>query len=170
MDTATTAEPFWSRPAPEILAALETSKQGLSSPAARERLKRDGANSVVAEDHMTGPRLLLRQFESPLVLILIFGACVSLFLREWTDATIILTIVFGSIALGFYQEYRASKAVQALRSRLALTTRAMRDGTLSAVPASTLVRGDIILLAAGNLVPADALFWSRKIFSSTKPV
>lgn len=155
---------FWSRSAADVIAALGSSAQGLTSAAAAERLRRFGPNAVSEEGESTAIRLLLRQFESPLVLILIFGACVSLVLREWIDATIILSIVLGSTLLGFYQEYRASRAVAELKSRLALSTQALRDGAVAAVRADTLVPGDVILLSAGNLVPADGLILEARDF------
>ena len=103
-----------------------------------------------------GPlRLLWRQVESPLVLILIFAAAVSLGLSQWIDAAIILAIVIGSTLLGFYQEYRASAAVEELQKRLALTCRVVRDGVERTARAEVLVPGDVLILAAGNLIPAD---------------
>jgi P-type Mg2+ transporter len=94
----------------------------------------------------------LRQFESPLVLILIFAAAISLVLQQWVDSAIILAIVFGSTLLGFFQEYRGSAAVEELKRRLALTCRVMRDGIERTVSVSTVVPGDLILLLAGNLI------------------
>jgi Mg2+-importing ATPase len=91
------------------------------------------------------------------VLILVFGACVSLLLREWTDAAIILLIVAGSSLLGFGQEYRASAAMARLRDRLALKVTAVRGGARRPVAARRIVPGDIIELSAGNLVPADGV-------------
>ena len=104
---------------------------------------------------MDALRLAARQFTSPLVLILVFGAAVSALLRQWLDAAIILAIVAGSAALGFSQEYRASRAVARLRSRLALTALVLRGGKKERVPFCALVPGDIVLLSAGNLLPAD---------------
>jgi Mg2+-importing ATPase len=101
--------------------------------------------------------LLLRQFESPLVLILIFATIISLALQQWVDSAIILAIVIGSALLGFFQEYRASAAVEQLKRRLALTCRVMRDGVERTVPVSTVVPGDLIVLSAGNLIPADGV-------------
>ena len=150
-------EQFWSRPVLDLIADLRSALDGLSEEAARERLKRDGPNAVEDQTRLTVFRLLLRQYESPLVLILLFGAAVSLILREWVDASIIFAIVIGSTLLGFYQEFRASKAVAELKRRLTLTCRVMRGGVETVVPASNVVRGDIVLLSAGNLVPADGL-------------
>ena len=116
-----------------------------------------GPNVVEESSRLSAFRLFLRQFESPLVLILIFAAAISLVLQQWVDSAIILAIVLGSTLLGFFQEYRASTAVEELKRRLALTCRAVRDGVELVVPVSTIVPGDIILLSAGNLIPADGL-------------
>jgi len=109
-------------------------------------------------------KLLLRQFASPLVLILVFGAVVSAVLGNWLDAAIILAIVLGSALLGFTQEYRANAAVEALKKRLALTAQVERDGRVQTVPATEVVRGDVVRLAAGNLVPADGTLLEAKDF------
>jgi P-type Mg2+ transporter len=130
---------------------------GLSSDAAAAKLRLVGPNSVEDASHLSALRLLLRQFESPLVLILIFAAAISLVLQQWVDSAIILAIVLGSTLLGFFQEYRASAAVEQLKRRLALTCRVMRDGVERMVPVSTVVPGDLVLLSAGNLIPADGL-------------
>ena len=112
--------------------------------------------------------LLLKQFASPLVLILLFGAFVSLALEDTADAVIIFVIVVGSALLSFWQEARASKAVAALRSRLALTCRVMRGGIEQSVPAADIVPGDVVLLSAGNLVPADGLVLDATDFLVTE--
>ena len=149
--------PYWSRDVAELSAALGSGSGGLSPEKAAEQLRQVGPNSVKDTSQLSALRLLLRQFESPLVLILIFGALISLALRDWVDASIILAIVLGSSLLGFYQEYRASAAVEELKRRLALTCRVMRNGIEQTVPVSTIVPGDVIALSAGNLIPADGL-------------
>lgn len=149
--------PYWSRESRELLLELGSSTGGLSASEAAGRLRTAGANAVEPAGHRGPLGLLLRQVANPLVLILIFGACVSLLVQEWVDAAIILTIVLGSVLLGFVQEYRASAAVSELRQRLALTVRARRDGLECTVPAGTVVAGDVVLLSAGNLVPGDGL-------------
>src|SRR5689334_9421017 len=101
---------------------------GLSTAQAHLALERHGANSVEDEPRLAPLALAARQFRSPLVLILVFGAAVSAALRNWFEASIILAIVAGSAALGFAQEYRAGTAVSALRRRLALTAEVVRDG------------------------------------------
>ena len=149
--------PYWSQDAAALSAALGSGPGGLSSEGAAAKLRLVGPNSVEDASRLSALRLLLRQFESPLVLILIFAAAISLVLQQWVDSAIILAIVLGSTLLGFFQEYRASAAVEELKRRLALTCRVMRDGVERTVPVSTVVPGDLILLSAGNLIPADGL-------------
>lgn len=137
--------------------ALGTCATGLSAGEAAARLRRIGPNQIEIVGKAGVARLILKQFASPLVLILLFGAVVSVLLGDLTDSLIIIVILVGSALIGFWQEWRASQAVAALRSRLALTSRAIRDGNPTDVPAADLVPGDVILLSAGDLTPADCL-------------
>lgn len=157
MGGASTDIPYWSQDPSALRAALGSSPIGLSSDQARAQLARVGPNSVEDTKRLTTLRLLLRQFESPLVLILVFAAGISLALQQWVDATIVLAIIAGSSLLSFFQEYRASSAVEQLKKRLALTARVLRDGTECEVPVEAIVPGDVVLLSAGNLIPADGL-------------
>ncbi len=168
MDANGTDLPFWSRSSQNLVARLGSGSAGLSKMEARKRLRQFGPNTVEEQVGLTALRLLLRQFESPLVLILLFGAIISIVLREWVDASIILTIVAGSTLLGFFQEYRASKAIAELKRRVALTCRVMRDGNETVVAASRIVPGDVVLLSAGNMVPADGLVLEAKDFLVTE--
>jgi Mg2+-importing ATPase len=155
---------FWSRTPSELVAELGTSADGLSQARASERLQETGPNAVAPEGRAGPLRLLLRQFENPLVLILVFGAIVSLLLQDWVDAVIILVIVAGSGLLGFLQEFRASQAMAALQRRLELLATVLRDGLAAAVPMSEVVPGDVVLLSAGDLVPADGLVLEARDF------
>jgi P-type Mg2+ transporter len=137
---------------------------GLSTAQARAALERHGANTVQDEPRLAPLALAARQFASPLVLILVFGAAVSAVLRNWFEAFIILAIVAGSAALGFTQEYRANAAISALRRRLALTAEVVRDGAARRIAAAEIVPGDVVLLAAGNLVPADGVVLEARDF------
>jgi Mg2+-importing ATPase len=159
-----TTVPYWSRDAGDLSASLGSGLQGLTAARAAERLAVVGPNSVEDAQRLGPLRLLWRQVESPLVLILIFAAAVSLGLSQWVDAAIILAIVIGSTLLGFYQEYRASAAVEELKKRLALTCRVVRDGVEGTVRAEVLVPGDVLVLAAGNLIPADGRILEAKDF------
>ncbi len=166
MDRSPQAVPaaWWSREAPGLLADLGSGLSGLSPGQARARLASAGPNELAPESRLAAPALLLRQFASPLVLILVFAAIVSLVLRDWIEASIILAIVAGSALLGFAQEYRAGKAIRQLRGRIALTVRLRRGGQAIVAPAREVVPGDLVLLAAGNLVPADALVLEARDF------
>jgi Mg2+-importing ATPase len=143
---------------------LGATPEGLASPEAAARLRRYGRNTVEQQPQHAVLRLLLRQFESPLVLILVFGAVISLMLRDWVDATIILLIVLGSALLSFWQEYKASAAVAELRQNLALTVHVLRDGAVRTAAAMDIVPGDVIRLSAGNLVPADGIVLCARDF------
>lgn len=147
--------PYWSRDVGDLTSSLGSGPDGLTTARAVERLAVVGPNRVEDAQRLGALRLLWRQFESPLVLILIFAAIVSLGLSQWVDAAIILVIVMGSTSLGFYQEFRASAAVEDLKKRLALTCRVVRDGVESTLHAEALVPGDVVVLSAGNLIPAD---------------
>lgn len=149
------SDAYWSEGSEALLGRLGSSASGLDAVEAAARLKRDGPNALEDGDRAHALRLLLRQFESPLVLILVFGSSIALVLREWTEASVILAIVLGSTMLGFIQEYRASRAVEALRRRLALSARVLRGGAACELPFSSIVAGDIVQLSAGDLVPAD---------------
>jgi Mg2+-importing ATPase len=148
---------FWSEPPEVSFTALGTCGAGLTSDEAAARLRRGGANLIETAGPSSAAKLFFKQFASPLVLSLLFGAIVSALLRDLTDSLIIIVIIAGSALLGFWQEWRASQAVESLRSRLALTSRVIRDGRQTEIPATDLVPGDVILLGAGNLVPADGL-------------
>jgi P-type Mg2+ transporter len=148
---------WWSVPADDVLAHLGSTPTGLSRCAASQRLERDGPNTVAADDSAGAWQLLARQLASPLVLILVVASVLSLLLREWVDAVVILAILGMGTLLGFWQEWRAGAAVARLRGRLALRARVWRDGAVQTVAAAQLVAGDVIELAAGNLVPADGV-------------
>jgi len=164
----TAEDAYWSREPAAVLHELAADARGLSAAEAARRLAQHGPNAVEAASDVAALRLLLRQFANPLVAILVFGAAVSLFVRDWVDAAIILAIVLGSALLGFSQEYRASTAVAALRKRLALTVQVLRDGARVTLPASGIVPGDVVELSAGNLVPADGIILAARDFLVTE--
>lgn len=155
MVSANSVFAYWSLKKADVLARLSAAETGLSSAEAAARLQRDGPNTLERRAEAGVWRLIVRQFESPLVLILVFGAAVAFALRDWTEGAIILLIVLGSATLGFAQEYHASRAVAALRARLALNVRVLRDGAERTVPSADVVVGDVVMLSAGNLTPAD---------------
>ncbi|MES1240009.1 MAG: magnesium-translocating P-type ATPase [Acidobacteriota bacterium] len=148
---------FWSLPASEVLRALDTGLDGLTSAEAAARLLAAGPNRLKEVRRTAGLRLLLRQFASPLVLMLAFAAALSLGVHEADDAAIILAILFASGLLGFWQEWGAADAVRRLLALVAVRTTVVRDGREREVPLEEVVPGDLVLLSAGAVVPADAL-------------
>lgn len=130
--------------------------QGLSSFEAENRLKECGPNEIQREKPTSPFVLFFNQFKSSVVYLLIGAFLISLLLKEVGDAIAILVIVILNGGVGFFQEYRAEKALFALRSMTAPRARVIRDGHSVMIPASQVVPGDILLLEAGDIVAADA--------------
>jgi len=128
---------------------------GLTSVEASRRLAADGPNEVAGGGQRHGLRILLAQLRSPLVLVLVLASLVSRLLGERVEALVILLIVALNAALGFVQEYRAERTLRSLRRYLTPTARVRRDGRIVELPAAELVRGDVVELEVGDLVPAD---------------
>jgi Mg2+-importing ATPase len=148
-------EPFWSAPIETVLAELAARADGLSQIEADQRLLRLGPNRRSDVGAITPLGLLLNQFRSPLVILLLFAMTLSLFLGETTDGVIVLAIVLGSALLGFLQEYRAGHAVAKLLAVIQTRVTVLRDGREVDLPQDVLVPGDVVVLAAGAAVPAD---------------
>jgi Mg2+-importing ATPase len=148
---------YWTLTIDQLLTALHTTHNGIQQIDAESRVKQYGLNALKAQQKNTAFGLLLSQFKSPLVLILIFASIVSAFVGEWTDAIIILAVVIGSTMLGFVQEYRASNAVEKLRSQVTIKSSVLRGGKPQMVPSEQVVPGDVVLLSAGSLIPADGI-------------
>jgi len=152
-----TPDAYWTLAAEQLIAALHTTNNGIQQADAESRIKQYGLNVLKTQRQTTVVTLLLSQFKSPLVLILIFASIISAFVGEWIDASIVLAVVMGSTMLGFAQEYRASNAVEKLRSQVSIKSRALRDGKPQMLPSEQLVPGDVVLLSAGSLIPADGV-------------
>src|SRR5262245_11160787 len=147
-------EQFWSLQLHDLLSSLDTSSDGLTTADAERRLAEHGPNTLgaSANGHVLG--LLLRQFGSPIVLLLIGAASLSLLLHDATDGAIILAIVAVSGMLGFWQEYHAANIVSALLSKVELQATVVRDGREREVPVTDVVPGDIVRVSAGSGIPA----------------
>jgi Mg2+-importing ATPase len=140
-----------------VLQQLGTSKEGLSSEDAMQRLARYGANLLKPQARSTTFRLLLGQFKSPIILLLLFATGLSFFLHDSVNALIILAIVLASGLLGFWQEHSATRAVEKLLAMVQIKATALRDGKPQDTPVEQIVPGDIVVLSAGDLVPGDCL-------------
>ena len=150
--------------ADKVLLELGSTEHGLSFQEAERRLDEFGYNKLVEEKRSHILVEFFSNFKNPLVLILLSAASVSFILGERIDAVIIFCIVFLSIILNFFQEYSANKAAQKLKEHLLLKATVLRDGKEHEVFGSHLCVGDIIILNAGDLVPADARVISAKDF------
>lgn len=156
---------YWSVPSQTLLAKLGAQPSGLTSEEARTRLTAVGSNTIRRERDSSALRTFLRQFRSPLVLILIFAAAVSAFVGEGSEAIIIGGIVMASCVLSFTQEYGASRAMAALKAQITHRTTVLRGGQEAAVPVEEIVPGDVLRLAAGNLIPADGILLDARDFN-----
>ena len=156
--------PYWNFMIPDLLNEVDSTTDGLSSAEAKKRLQNAGPNVLKPHRHYTVFQSLVSQFTSPLVLILIFAAVVSLIAGEWTDALIVIIIVVASALLSFVQEYRASKAVEKLRDQVTTKASVLRDAKPQIIPVEEIVPGDIVLLSAGSLIPADGIVIEAKDF------
>ncbi|MFA5079807.1 MAG: HAD-IC family P-type ATPase, partial [Dehalococcoidia bacterium] len=140
----------------ETLARLDSRGGGLSNEEAAVRLEKYGHNELEGDDSVSAWRLLLEQFKNVLIIILLIAVALSAFLGEVTDAIVIFIIILFAAGLGFFQEYRAGKAIQALKRMAAPLASVLRGGVETEVPARELVPGDVIVLTMGDMVPADA--------------
>jgi len=130
-------------------------EKGLSSELAKERLKSHGYNELISKEGPTIWQMLLSQFQDFLVLILIGASLVSALIGEVTDSVVIILIVVLNATLGVVQEFKANKALEALKKMAAQEAKVIRDGKIIEIPARELVPGDLVILEAGNYVPAD---------------
>ena len=145
-----------------------TAATGLTSADAARALIEFGANELEAEPDVSAFKLFLRQFTSPVIWLLLGAGVVSGVLGEALDAGAILTIVVVNAVIGFVQEFRAQRAVLALRSMTAPRARVMRDGHSVMVPAATVVPGDLLLLEAGDVTAADARLRSASALTTNE--
>lgn len=142
--------------AAEVLRMLETDKDnGLTRREAMERKTKYGANRLKSQEQKSLGQMIVEQLNDPLILILVVAMAISLMLHELGDAIIIVTVVVLNAAVGIIQEGKAGKAVEALKKISSPQAVVLREGERVKIPAEDLVQGDIVLLEAGNMVPAD---------------
>ena len=138
-----------------VLAAFQTDFHGLSETRVSEIRAQSGSNRLEGKPPRPAWMLLLLQFKDVMILILMAAAVISGLLGDITDTVIIFVIVVLNALLGFYQEYKAERALEALQRMTSLQAQVMRDGRLTRIDAAEIVPGDIVVLEAGNSVPAD---------------
>jgi len=151
-------EPWHSTDTEVVLKRLGTDKEkGLTSSEAKDRLEKYGPNALAEEkERFKVLKLLLGQFKDYFVIMLLVATIISLFLGEIVDAITIAVIVILCAVIGFIQDYRAERALEALKKLTAPTARVLRDGKEITIPSKEVVPGDIIFLEGGDRVPADA--------------
>ncbi|MFI6558716.1 cation-translocating P-type ATPase [Streptomyces sp. NPDC050534] len=153
---AAAAEPWYAQPPQAVADVLGVDPAvGLSGAQAAERLGRDGPNSLPEEQTRPGWRRYLDQYRSYMQLILIAAAIVSLAIQEWGTAVLLLALTVVNAVIGMRQEGKAESAMNALKSMMKATARVRRDGTETEIPAEEVVVGDVVLITAGDDVPAD---------------
>lgn len=145
----------------DVLKKLNTSEKGLSQSEAKKRLEENGKNKLAAAKKKSLIRRFFEQMTDPMIIILLVAAAISGVLAvvendSFADVIIILAVVIINAVLGVYQESKAEKAIEALQEMSAATSKVLRDGKVQIIHSEDLVVGDIILIEAGDAVPADA--------------
>jgi Ca2+-transporting ATPase len=147
----------WELPFKEVIQNLSViPEKGLSPSEARSRLKQTGPNSLHVHERVTYFKILVKQLKSPVILILILATLISFFLEERVEAIAILSVVVINIFVGVIQESKAGAAIAALAKLSAPKAKVLRDSQISVIPSSDVCPGDILVLEAGDYVPADA--------------
>src|SRR6185436_19569988 len=162
MENRGKTEVFWSVLPGELFECVQSDPGGLSTAEARRRLRVYGPNRLRPSKRTDALTLLIAQFKSPLILILLVAVGLSFFFNESIDASIIIAIVLLSSVLGFWQEKRAADAVKALLSIVKMDATILRNGGETSVPHEEVVPGDICVLSAGDIIPADGVIMDCK--------
>ena len=138
-------------------------EKGLSHTEAKERLNHFGLNAIEEATKISSFKILLNQFKSPIVFLLLFAAGMSFWFKEWLDVSAILLVLFINSAIGFFMELKAQKSVQALKKLSSIPAKVLRDGKLTEINSEEIVPGDILFTEAGDMIPADG-----RIYRSTQ--
>lgn len=147
---------WWTQSPEDNAGTLQTDlHKGLSGEEAEKRLQKFGPNQLPEQKRVSPLTLLINQFSSFIVWTLIAAAFIAGFLGEWVDATAIGVIVVLNGLLGFFQEFRADKSLAALRKMATLSSKVIRNGELQTIPSEKIVPGDLVLIEAGDRIPAD---------------
>ena len=147
---------FYSLKVEEVFKSLNSSENGLTKDEAEKRLKEFGFNELKKEKRTTPLEIFLYQFKNMFILLLILAGLLSLFLGEKIEAVAIFGIVLLNAILGFVQEFKAEKAIEALKKMSAPEAKVIRDGEEQKILAKYLVPGDVIFLEAGDIVASDS--------------
>jgi len=158
----TSVDNYWNFTPENAFKLLSCSEKGLSTVDADNRLQQYGPNTLKANSRSSGFILFLSQFKSPITILLIVAALLSMTLGDFTDSIIILTIILISSFLGFWQEKGATNAIEELLKMVQISCRLVRNGSENEWPMEKVVPGDIIVLSAGDVIPGDSLILDSK--------
>lgn len=139
----------------EVFRELNSSQEGLSEEEAKHRFSEYGPNKLAEQEKISKTKILLHQFTSPLIYILLIASAVTFLLAEFVDAAVIISVVFLNAVIGYFQEYKAEESVRALNKMVVPRTRVLREGKEKEIDSEQVVPGDVIVLASGSKVPAD---------------
>lgn len=148
-------ETYWACSADHVVALLDSDRQGLSSLQVVDRLK--GAPQSIGDQRISNAALVFRQFQSPIVMMLVGAAMLSFLLQDTVDASIVIGVITLSAILGFVQEHGAVRAIDALRESVKARTRVLRDRREIDLSLAEIVLGDVVVLSAGDVVPGDGV-------------
>lgn len=148
---------YWSLSADEVMGYLQSNPNGLTDEEAILRLKKYGENLIEKQKVATPVKLFIGQFKNPIIIILIIATSISAATGSWIDSVIISGIIIASVFLSFFQEYSASNAIEELRDSIHIKSLVLRNGKSKEINSNEIVPGDILLLSAGALIPADGL-------------
>jgi Ca2+-transporting ATPase len=141
--------------AKEVFKRLQTSEEGLSEAQAKKHLETYGPNKLPEGAEISRLKIILHQFTSPLIYILIVSAIVTTFLGDYIDSGVIVAVLILNAIIGYFQEYKAETSVRALKRMIVPRARVVRDGKEREIPSEALVPGDIVFVVSGDKVPAD---------------
>ena len=156
---------FWSISEEKLLSELDSSVEGISTEKAKLILEKDGENTINTKSEASALKTFLGEFTSPIMLILLLATLISFFTNDVTDGAIILVIIFISAMMSFLQEYRASNAVSNLLETINVEATVLRDKQNKDIPVKDLVKGDVISVSAGDMIPADCRILESKELS-----
>jgi Ca2+-transporting ATPase len=139
----------------ETFQKLKTSEEGLTDAEVKERLAQYGANIFAREEKISKLKILLSQFKSPLIYILLIAGLVTLFLHEYIDTSVIVAVVILNAIIGYVQEFKAEESMRALKKMVLPKARVLRNRKEKEIDSEELVPGDVVLIASGGKVPAD---------------
>jgi Mg2+-importing ATPase len=160
----------WSIPINEIYKHLDSSEKGLSHIQADEKLKKYGKNEIEKRERRHWIEILFSQFTSPLIFILVIASVISYFLGDKIDAIVIIGIVLVNAILGFFQEYKAEKALRELKKYVTLHTKVIRNGEIFSIDSKEIVLGEIVILQRGDIIPADIRLIETKDFTADESI